>query len=417
MPCTLRYARRSEGLCGHCIQMKNFALVLASLIVAFALSVGADRLAGLFQGETSQQTGLIFPPNTEYFFRTPEFSYAVRTNSLGFRDREFGATKRAAIRIVALGDSFTFGWGVDAEQAWPKVLESQLRASGDDLEIANLGQPGASPANYAAVAEKAVPLLKPDLVIVAVLQGDDLAQLAPPPRPQAVTRDPEREDAVDIYLHIQQLTVALYPHLVGIIGRLRGTELSDQWRHDAAALLRSMTPDARARFEKLDPEIKDAFVRGRLNPALIGLAVRRPDYFLSVMDADAPTSQPLIRQMGDFLSKIDSVARAYGCDVLVVSVPYGVYVSQSSYETRRRLGFDLVPEMLTTDAGDAPIRRASEVAHVPFRSVTAGFREASLHHDLFFPLDGHLNIEGHERFASLLAPLIKTFIRTKSARK
>ena len=154
--------------------MKNVLLVLSSLIFAFALSVGLDRSVGLFQPAKTQTPPLIFPPNVEHKFRTREFSYTVQTNSLGFRDREFTLKKTAKTRVLAIGDSFTFGYGVNGDQAWPKVLEARLRAAGNDLEIANLGRPGSSPRGYAIVAEKAIPLLKPDLVIVAVLQGDDL---------------------------------------------------------------------------------------------------------------------------------------------------------------------------------------------------------------------------------------------------
>ena len=57
-----------------------------------------------------------------------------------------------------------------------KQLEAHLRQRGHKVEIANLGRGGTYPRNYADVAEKAIPLLKPDLVLIAVLQGDDLAQ-------------------------------------------------------------------------------------------------------------------------------------------------------------------------------------------------------------------------------------------------
>jgi lysophospholipase L1-like esterase len=106
-----------------------------------------------------------------------ERSFSLETNSLGFRDREFNSSRMDRTRILALGDSFTYGWGVEIEQSWPKILESKLRAAGRDVEVANLGKPGGSPKDYADIAEKATPILKPDLIIVAVLQGDDLAQM------------------------------------------------------------------------------------------------------------------------------------------------------------------------------------------------------------------------------------------------
>src|SRR5712691_154086 len=160
---------------------KRLLLFSSSLLLVLVASIGVDRLSGLFV--SSHEPGLIFPRNVTRHFQTPEFSFTTTTNTLGFRDRDFSPDKNVKTRIVALGDSFTYGWGVEAEESWPKVLEQRLRSSGLDLEIANLGKPGASPRDYADIAEKSISLLHPDIVIVGVLQGDDLAQMDAPPTP------------------------------------------------------------------------------------------------------------------------------------------------------------------------------------------------------------------------------------------
>jgi hypothetical protein len=43
----------------------------------------------------------------------------------------------AAAQIVALGDSNTQGRGVSPSEAWPAVLESMLRARGNNVHVAN----------------------------------------------------------------------------------------------------------------------------------------------------------------------------------------------------------------------------------------------------------------------------------------
>lgn len=71
-----------------------------------------------------------------------EFRTSVRTNSSGFRnDQEFHREKpTGTFRILALGDSFTFGWGVEESQAYPNVLARKLeRQSGEKVEVFNLG--------------------------------------------------------------------------------------------------------------------------------------------------------------------------------------------------------------------------------------------------------------------------------------
>ena len=318
--------------------------------------------------------------------------------------------------MLALGDSFTFGFGVEAKQAWPKTLEAYLQTAGYDVEIANLGRPGGSPRDYAAIAEKAIPLLKPDLVIVAVLQGDDLAQMADPPQLNGVYQFTSPEDTVTAYPRLRRMTASFYPHLRAMVDRILEPQLFYQWKKDAQRLLTSMTPTVKARFEKLDHGVQEALINGQLNPALIYLSTSRPDYFLSKMDVNSPNTQRLILEMADQLARIDNAARQNQAKAIVVSVPYGVYVSQNSFKTRQRLGFEVVPEMLTTSAGDEPIRRASEIAGLSFFDVTNEFRRASLQRDLFFELDGHFNAAGHERFATFLMPTIQKVISERGTK-
>lgn len=67
----------------------------------------------------------------------------VRTNSAGLRDREFAPVPDpGVVRIAALGDSITFGWGVRQEDAYPKRLEALLNeraAHGRRFEVLNFG--------------------------------------------------------------------------------------------------------------------------------------------------------------------------------------------------------------------------------------------------------------------------------------
>ncbi|MCI0414704.1 hypothetical protein L0222_18150 [bacterium] len=59
-------------------------------------------------------------PNHTNLCRATEYESLIKTNSMGLRDSE-DALRRP--EIVALGDSFTFGQGVDQQKVWPKMLE------------------------------------------------------------------------------------------------------------------------------------------------------------------------------------------------------------------------------------------------------------------------------------------------------
>src|SRR5207253_3371467 len=70
--------------------------------------------------------------------------HVVRINSLGFRGTEI--TRQPApgtLRVLALGDSQTFGNGLDLSETWPQQLEERLQgARGERWEVVNGGIPG-----------------------------------------------------------------------------------------------------------------------------------------------------------------------------------------------------------------------------------------------------------------------------------
>jgi hypothetical protein len=68
----------------------------------------------------------------------------VRINEFGLRERnEITPDKPPGQRrIVCVGDSFTFGWGVREEQGWVRGLEDELRRSGADVRTVNCGAAG-----------------------------------------------------------------------------------------------------------------------------------------------------------------------------------------------------------------------------------------------------------------------------------
>ena len=67
----------------------------------------------------------------------------VHINAFGLREREIALDKPAGQkRILCLGDSFTFAWGIPIEKGWVRLLEGKLRASGKDIFTVNCGAAG-----------------------------------------------------------------------------------------------------------------------------------------------------------------------------------------------------------------------------------------------------------------------------------
>src|SRR3569832_2929654 len=64
-------------------------------------------------------------PSDDRVLVSREFAVHVHTNALGFRERRLPGPKPAGTsRIVVVGDSFTQGYGVSEEEAFPRQLEA-----------------------------------------------------------------------------------------------------------------------------------------------------------------------------------------------------------------------------------------------------------------------------------------------------
>lgn len=102
-------------------------------------------------------------------------SIPIKINDLGFRG---GAIQPKGKKILVLGDSFTFGWGVRNHETFSSRLNEWFA---DEITVINGGQPGYGIFQMNATLRRVGPKIMPDLVIVVLWQGDLLRQ---PPNPE-----------------------------------------------------------------------------------------------------------------------------------------------------------------------------------------------------------------------------------------
>lgn len=72
------------------------------------------------------------------------------------------------VGVLAVGDSFTYGYGVVREDAWPQQLARQT-----GLAVYNAGVGGYGPCEYVEVALELLDL-EPDIVLVGLMLGNDI---------------------------------------------------------------------------------------------------------------------------------------------------------------------------------------------------------------------------------------------------
>lgn len=163
--------------------MTNIFLIVAGLLMGLVIAEGAVAL--LFP----QQVRMASSPTSFFLTYDPDIgwinkagvdgvsgtvrdvgSFDVRINSIGYRGKEVVVPKPPGVRRIAfLGDSNTFGYGIQEGQRFSDILAA---AAPPSTEIVNLGVFGYGTEQEAIYLERHALALSPDMVVLAVSAGD-----------------------------------------------------------------------------------------------------------------------------------------------------------------------------------------------------------------------------------------------------
>jgi lysophospholipase L1-like esterase len=155
---------------------KNFALVVISSIFTILLAEGVLHLvpdllpievrqALNSKGWAHPEIGNLPEPNSSGVIVTRDFESHYKVDENGFRNAGSWPTETD---IVVVGDSLVFGYGVDADSAWPQLLSGHT-----GMDVLNLGLIGASPQQYRKIYETFARPLKPAVVVIGFFARND----------------------------------------------------------------------------------------------------------------------------------------------------------------------------------------------------------------------------------------------------
>jgi lysophospholipase L1-like esterase len=301
-----------------------------------------------------------------------EFRFDVKLNSQGFRDAEFSREKPSGVRrILAIGDSFVYGVGVDEDDSIPRRMEALLNRSGRArYQVFNLGVPGANPTGYAEVARRFV-ACQPDLALLVFYVDNDVS-----------------------------------------LGRFgpAGIRRFALWRlfERVSDKLFAEADYAWARNYDIDLFYREKAVRGEINPLLLVRA--------SSFDDEQAYYDDLVRR---FESNPGVRAKLIEIRDLFAPVPLLVAIVPSKYQTNpesipelEKIGFHFRASRVADDG----IQRAlgaflkkSEVAFVDLMpEVVASQQQTGRSH--YFTIDDHFNELGYELAARVLAERVSDLL-------
>jgi hypothetical protein len=109
-------------------------------------------------------------PRSSGTFAREEFSHPVAINEHGMRYRAVDKRRRPGVRRVAvLGDSFTWGLGVDERDRFTERAEARLAGK---VELLNFGVSGYAPVQYRLMLDEVL-AFEPEVVVIVFCLAND----------------------------------------------------------------------------------------------------------------------------------------------------------------------------------------------------------------------------------------------------
>lgn len=369
--------------------LSSIGLALVSTWMTLACTISIDRAYGWFI--IPETVDLLFPAFSKAEHHTSEFELDVAINNLGFRGPNIRLNKDGK-RVVIIGDSFTFGWGVKTHETWIHLLSERY----PNIEFLNLGQGGNHPGDYVRIAKKVIPLLRPDLMFVCVLEGNDLHQLMrlvefeESDKP-IVNSNPESETSQAKFWRYLGL---VFPNLTKRFPAK--ASIQTRWEKDAQNLLAELNESQLAKYRSFNETIRKDFENGMLNPSLIYESLHHPNMFRQAADTSDLLCKKGIVRLHDHLLELKFIAESNGAEPLFINMPNRPYGVPDELEPLSELGFNV--SGCDTLNADLPMAITSNDLEVPLLNPKFPQTETSP----FYRYDGHWNAEGNRIFAKEL---------------
>ena len=308
------------------------------------------------------------------------FNARFTTNSRGLRgSREYAVPRLGGVRrVLVLGDSFAWGFGVEDHEVFTAVLERNM----PDTEVINLGVTGYQlPLEFQYLQEEGM-RYEPDVVVIAICQNDLGASPGGPFVARGVgdarrQKDPSGTSGTHLSRRLKR---SLYRHSYLHAACVDGVNANKTLTR---AAVRLGLKEELAGFERLDINLHAAML----------------EYPREVQESVERAKVDLLR--------FDSFLRKRGARLIIALIPSLQAVDRRALS--RTLAY--MRYAVTDFDLDKPYRMLERYATAHGIVVCSPIQDfRRLHHDgnrLFLRHDLHFNALGHRTFADALEPLLR----------
>lgn len=365
--------------------------LLASLAAALALGELAVRLAlpqprlvispgGLYSADPPGRCRLT-PGYEGRIFNRAEYSVPIRVNRHGLRGPQIGAPSAGTLRVLAIGDSFVFGVGVEDDETFVASLAARLTRPERPAEGLNAGVPTFGVPDAESWLARHGLDLEPDVVVLGVFLGNDLIDASP--------------DRPAIHLVDGLMVPAASP---------RGLKA---WLHRRSHLYVAL----KGLLER--PALESLRARLGLGEPWTVRTLREE---FTVYHRDAPRAlAPAIAATDGALERLAASARASGFTLLALLIPSEVQLDRARWNDALA-ALKLAPEAHDPAMPGRILRRLLTKHGIP--AVDPAPRLAARMasgEELYFALDRHWTAAGHAVAAAELALYLEALVATPAS--
>ncbi len=396
---------------------KLFSFVFLCLF-SFGLLFVGDRVLGLVGFPSEPPLPIAHAPNFTEKKKNIDFEHSIVTNSKGIRYTEIPLKKDASkeFRVAVIGDSFTEGLGVEAEDTFSARLEKKFSGSSKQVRFINFGLIGAGPAEEARLLQFRALQYEPDLVLL-VLYANDVTDAEPMSQadlesgegwlvPRKTMKRPEHRRS-EILLH------KLFPRIHTMVAGIKKKQEAKKAKDFLGGTVRQarrqgISEEKIEAWKKIVPdEIVEQANHLQFDGYLYSDGLLRPSYLVESLDIEGEKTEERWRTTSFILSKMASICKERNIPVTVVYAPSPVQSDPSYISPSKDAGMTFREEWLT---GECELqKRFSSWAQengLPYFDLTGPIREAARSEPagaLHFKHDPHWTPKGHEYVASAIA--------------
>jgi len=377
----------------------SLLLIVIGLIFGIAVLIGLDRGLEWYLNRIGYFKALT--PDITEAYKTEEFTITATMSSQGLRNGEVTVPKpKNVYRILALGDSFTFGWGINLEDSWLKLLEKKLHADGKKVEIVNAGIPGAGVHEETLICQAYKDYIGADALLIQLFTDDLYQALAEKNMTKLVS------PLIKIWPTLARLRDPIVQYNVSLQPKKGETlDAAVYWKK----LVDSMWKVDPSILSRLSLKAKELYLTAKINPSLVHSAHNFPQFLVFWLDAGQ--QEQTLGLLEEQLSVLKKKCSG-NMPVLVVFMPSNELVSVTYQDAKKELGYEIDQRLLTANVDDMIGQKVKNVGW-EYVSLLPEFRRDTCE-DCYYLYDGHFTKVGNERAADLLAPKLQEWLGRQS---